>query len=114
MTDLVERLRGRPAPGDHCSKLIAEAADEIELQQGRLELANATLELSNGIVDHQRTEIERLQAEFELFREAPSKLEVAQYEIERLRAERDEWLHLAQKLQRQIEGGERDRLRGAM
>ena len=30
MTDLVKRLRGRPAPGDHCSKLIAEAADEIE------------------------------------------------------------------------------------
>jgi len=59
MTDIVQRLRGRPAPGDHCSKLIAEAADEIE----------------------------RLTAEFELFREAPSKLEVAQYEIERLRAE---------------------------
>jgi len=30
MTDLVKRLRGRPAPGDHCSKLIAEAANEIE------------------------------------------------------------------------------------
>jgi chromosome segregation ATPase len=35
-------------------------------------------------------EIERLHAEFELFREAPSKLEVAQYEIERLRGEIEE------------------------
>lgn len=37
MTDIVERLRGKPAPGDHCSKLIAEAADEIERQAAALD-----------------------------------------------------------------------------
>lgn len=55
MTDLVERLRAMHALGH--DPVMREAADEIE----------------------------RLRAEFELFREAPSKLEVAQYEIERLR-----------------------------
>ena len=59
MTDLVERLRGKPAPGDHCSKLIAEAADEIE----RLEERVAKLQAQCGYTESiNMLEIERLTA----------------------------------------------------
>jgi hypothetical protein len=59
MTSITERLREIAGMAGDNECLALEAADEID----------------------------RLRAEFELFREAPSKLEVAQYEIERLRAE---------------------------
>jgi hypothetical protein len=86
MTDivtLVERLRADADRGWLHPGLAAEAADEIE----------------------------RLRAEFELFREAPSKLEVAQYEIERLRKAGYGGLHydLAEAQRQEIE-----RLRAAL
>jgi hypothetical protein len=63
MTDLVKRLRGRPAPGDHCSKLLAEAADVIE----RLEARNAEHEERYSALEAleqiRRDEIERLKTE---------------------------------------------------
>jgi len=63
MTDLVKRLRGRPAPGDHCSKLIAEAADEIErLEAERLELQQAA-QIEAGLRRELVIEIERLRAD---------------------------------------------------
>ena len=64
----------------------AKQAQEIEKLRAQLKRTNDALdkEFNNGIALCDA--IERLKAEFELFREAPSKLEVAQYEIERLRA----------------------------
>jgi hypothetical protein len=49
MTDLVERLRGKPAPGDHCSKLIAEAADEIERLRAEWDHTLAEIERLRGM-----------------------------------------------------------------
>jgi hypothetical protein len=148
MTDIVERLRGRPIKGDHVSKLLEVAANEIERLLGACKdkadllkdayaqikrLRAVIVRAKDALLDGQSTqwvhdllvdgmlgqamtsiverlrasisdlasghwdspdgrliaeaaaEIEQLRAEFELFREAPSKLEVAQYEIERLR-----------------------------
>ena len=51
MTDLVQRLRGRPAPGDHCSKLIAEAADEIERLRAALTRLTTDITSSAAAMD---------------------------------------------------------------
>jgi hypothetical protein len=53
VTDIVERLRGNPAPGDHISKLIREAANEIErlraaLQQIEHETGRTMLATNHG------------------------------------------------------------------
>jgi hypothetical protein len=64
MTDIVERLRGKPAPGDHCSKLIAEAADEIERLEAHPadELLLEENKLMRAALLSQSDEIERLRA----------------------------------------------------
>ena len=113
MTDLIiERLRASIrdlASGAWDSpegRLIAEAADEIE----RLLEREAELQAQCGYTESIKTvEIERLRAEFELFREAPSKLEVAQYEIERLR----EKVEMVMSINHQ-QGEEIERLRAAL
>jgi hypothetical protein len=63
MTDIVARLRGRPVPGDHCSKLIAEAADEIERLRAKLaDIANSMkrdwqdpADHANWCIEHAKT-----------------------------------------------------------
>jgi len=71
MTDLVKRLRGRPAPGDHCSKLIAEAADEIERLTGLVTLATDRIK---KITTDKGAEIERLRAKLAEYENVPVRL----------------------------------------
>src|SRR6185436_12984418 len=85
MTDIVERLRGvSPALGAG-TKLCGEAADEIELLRDTLkrhagdvkdamqeiERLEGDVKFAKKVMAAKDDEIERLKAEFELFREAP-------------------------------------------
>jgi DNA primase large subunit len=55
--DLVERLRGKPIRGDHVSKLLEVAADEIERLRA---IANTTDTMTEQAIKRQNDEIERL------------------------------------------------------
>jgi len=67
--DLVKRLRGRPAPGDHCSKLIAEAADEIERLEAENNQLYEQLEQLHEQLAEATSEIEKLR---DLWENSPS------------------------------------------
>ena len=72
--DLIADLRNE---NDNLHEMNAKLHAEIERLRELCEIYKGQMKIKEDI-------IERLRAEFELFREAPSKLEVAQYEIKRL------------------------------